>query len=99
MIEERDFARPAKTSLRCPKCGSRSLTLVESATWTTEWNVVDGAFDRAEGYSNPVSIDRLDAHCVKCAHNWKPRRAWQVDDVCVEIENSDEEEVARSPRG
>jgi DNA-directed RNA polymerase subunit RPC12/RpoP len=87
MIENKDFERPATTRLRCPKCRSGNMFLVESATWDTEWTVVDGNFDRADGISNPQSIDRLDASCRDCGHRWKPRGAWQIDDVCEEIED------------
>lgn len=69
------------TKLRCPKCGSRDLFLVESGTWTTEWTVTAGKFDRKKGYHNPEGIDRLDAKCRDCDHTWKPRGTLQIDDV------------------
>lgn len=91
MIETKDFERPAVTRLRCPSCRSGNLFLVESASWNTEWKVIDGKFDRSDGISNPQSIDRLDASCRDCDHHWKPRGAWQIDDVCEEIEDGDKD--------
>lgn len=78
--------RPATTHIRCPKCRSQDLAFIERSTWTTCWEVVDGKFDRAEGYHNPESIDRIDTSCNKCGHHWKPRKAWQIDDVCKEAD-------------
>ena len=76
--------RPATVKVACPKCQSGNLTIVESATWLTEWDVNGGRFDRGEGYANPASIDRVDVRCKDCGHGWKPRKAWQVDDICEE---------------
>lgn len=85
------FERPATTHIRCPKCRSKDINLVETSSWTTEWAVTDGKFDRAAGYHEPMSVDRLDAKCHKCEYTWKPRGAWQIDDVCIEIEEDEEE--------
>jgi len=73
--------RIVSTRLRCPKCKSANLDLVESGTWTTSWEVNAGKFDRDEGYHTPGSIDRLDANCLACRHQWKPRGAFQIDHV------------------
>jgi len=76
--------RPATTKLRCPKCKSSDLALVETGTWSSEWIVKDGRLDRADGNHEPESVDRLDAKCSKCGYLWKPRGAHQIDDVVTE---------------
>lgn len=73
--------KPATTKVRCPKCKSKSLFFVESGTWSSEFTVVDGVFDRSDGQHEPDSIDRLDARCAKCRHLWKPRGANSINDV------------------
>ena len=69
------------TKLRCPRCKSPDLLLVETGSWSSQWTVKDGSFDRKEGFHDPESVDRIDAHCRRCEHRWKPRGAFQIDDV------------------
>lgn len=78
------FERPATTHIRCPKCRSNNLLFIESGTWTGTWEVRDGKLDRDQGFHHPESVDRIDVKCVECDHSWKPRGAWQVDDICKE---------------
>lgn len=78
------MSRPATTKVRCPDCGSRNLSIIETGEWTTEWSVRDGKLDRSEGYHNPESIDRVDCRCSDCGRRWKPRKAWQIDDIVQE---------------
>lgn len=75
--------KPATTKLRCPKCGSRNLYLTEVGTWTSQFLVTDGNFDREQGEHEPESVDRLEARCraVPCLHLWKVRGASQIDDA------------------
>jgi hypothetical protein len=82
------FERPATTHLRCPDCKSDNLFLIETGTWTMSWEVAGGAFDRSEGYFNSESVDRIEAECRDCKRHWKPRKAWQIDDVCKETAES-----------
>lgn len=93
------FDRPATTHIRCPRCRSNNLMFVESGTWTTSWEVSNGRFDRSEGYHNPESVDRLDAKCRDCHHGWKPRKAWQIDDVCKEEESDFDDGSTAGPEG
>lgn len=73
-----------KTNVRCPKCGSRDLSLFEVGTWTSEFVVKGGEFDRSDGNHEPGSVDRLEAKCSKCEHHWKIRGAGQIDHaVCT----------------
>ncbi|MDW9650838.1 hypothetical protein GOB33_22400 [Sinorhizobium meliloti] len=80
------MTRPATTHIRCPKCRSRNLVFIETSTWETTWDVTEGKFDLDDRLGNPSHIERIEAECRECKHGWKPRNAWQVDDVCTEIE-------------
>lgn len=77
--------KPATTKVRCPKCKSADLALVEIGTWTSLFRVRDGRLDRDEGEHEPESVDRLEGKCVKCGHIWKVRGASQIDDA-VDLE-------------
>lgn len=73
--------RIVSTKIRCPKCKSPDLLLYEVGTWTSEFKVDDGKFDRNEGIHEPGSVDRLEATCRGCEHHWKVRGAQQIDDA------------------
>lgn len=70
-----------ETKVRCPKCKSKDLILVEVGTWSSEFKVTCGKFDRQEGFHEPGSVDRLEATCSSCKHQWKVRGAGQIDDA------------------
>jgi len=70
-----------KTKVSCPKCKSKDLLLYEIGTWTSEFKVNGGKFDRGEGFHEPGSVDRLEAKCSNCLHHWKVRAASQIDDA------------------
>lgn len=74
-------ARPAKTSLRCPKCRSRTLVLseVSEAIYTVEVN--GGLLDLRSGFTEQGEITRYFAQCQTCAHCWKPRAAQPFEEV------------------
>jgi phage FluMu protein Com len=76
------------TKVRCPKCKSSDLLLREIGTWTSQFVVTDGRFDRKAGQHEPESIDRLEAKCRRCAHTWKVRDAFQIDHAVVENKHS-----------
>lgn len=76
--------RPATTKVRCPKCQSADLSLIETGTWTSLFRVRDGKLDRSDGSHEPSSVDRLEGHCVRCGHRWKVRGATQIDHAVVE---------------
>jgi hypothetical protein len=78
------MTRMVKTKLRCPRCKCSDLYLIETGTWTSQWKVIDGRFDREEGSHEPDSVDRLDAKCRSCGWIWKPRGAFQIDHVISE---------------
>lgn len=73
----------ARTRLRCPRCRSRDLLLMEIGTWWTAFQVKNGSFDR-KGYHEPGEIFRLVAECTGCGHEWKVRGAIQITDICEE---------------
>lgn len=78
-----DF-RPAVTLLRCPKCKSRDLEIVETTEGLLCFRVVNGLLNRGAGMVESGGIVGLNANCLKCRHHWKPRKAHQIDDVASE---------------
>jgi DNA-directed RNA polymerase subunit RPC12/RpoP len=76
--------RPATTHVRCPKCRSRDLVLVETGEWASTWTVRGGRLDRAAGFHEPACILRIDAQCTRCQHFWKLRGGIQITDFCKE---------------
>lgn len=70
-----------KTNVHCPKCRSQNLLLFEVGTWTSEFKVTAGEFDRAEGFHEPGPVNRLEARCSVCLHYWKIRGADSIDDA------------------
>lgn len=77
--------RPATTSIRCPKCRSKTFCFVEINECSTSFFVQNGQLDRNEGYHEPGQYTRLEAQCG-CGHAWKVRGAIQITDAVVELE-------------
>jgi phage FluMu protein Com len=75
--------RPATTRLRCPRCKSRTFTLIETCEHFTSFYVVDGKLDRQEGFHDVDGYTRLEADCP-CGHRWKVRNAIQINDAVTE---------------
>lgn len=74
--------RIVKSKLKCPKCKGNSLVLTE--IWTShliEWTQTNGMFDRNDGVLNEGEPKEVEARCKTCAHNWKVRKAKQIDDI------------------
>jgi hypothetical protein len=71
------------TKLRCPKCRSNDLQLVEHGWWTSAWSVTNGRAVRKEGYHEPGGIEFVRAECLACRHDWRVRKAIQITDVLV----------------
>jgi len=80
-----DF-RPAITKCRCPKCRSGNLLLVERVTAYTEWTVINGKLNRAEGIHEPTGADGVDGKCRDCGHSWRIRNAIQITCVAIELD-------------
>lgn len=71
-----------KTTVKCPKCKSNSLTVVE--VWngaTITWEQSNGQIDRAYGNLEPGDPCKVEARCKKCEHKWTVRAATQISDV------------------
>ena len=77
--------RPATTHIRCPKCRSKDLQLTEIGDVSLTWNVIGGAFDRAEGYREYGGLHSVVGECSKCDHRWRIKKAVQITDVCKEV--------------
>lgn len=95
MLTEKDFPeafngqfRPALTKSRCPRCGSKTLTITESIEAFTEFQVIDGRLNRDGGIHEFGGwIGRLVGRCGKCDHTWSFRRgATQIEDVVTELD-------------
>lgn len=73
-----------KSKLRCRKCKSINLRLVE--VWTDHtivWHQVNGQFDRNDGNLDMGNPAWVEAHC-DCGHTWKPKNCNQIDYVVKE---------------
>lgn len=71
-----------KSKLKCPKCKSINLTLVE--VWHGHeivWEQLNGEFDRNEGILEPGDPYKVEASCHKCLHHWTARGILQIDDI------------------
>lgn len=71
----------AQSKVRCPKCKSKTLYLIE--VWeghTIQWEVENGKFDRDDGSLNPGDPYKVQAKCI-CGHAWTIRMALQIDDI------------------
>lgn len=79
------MTRTATTKIRCPRCRSADIVLVEEGRWTSSFIIVGGVLDRSEGHHEPTSIDRVFGNCSKCGHHWRLRNAVQITDVVEEV--------------
>lgn len=71
-----------KTTVKCPKCKSIDLELVE--VWngaTVSWQQTNGQIDRAYGNLEPGDPCKVEGRCKKCQHEWTVRGASQISDV------------------
>lgn len=70
-----------ETKVKCPKCKSVDLYLIE--VWkghTIEFNQEGKMLDR-NGNVNPGDPYKVDGHCKKCNHRWTIRNAIQISDI------------------
>jgi len=71
-----------KSKLKCPKCKSTDLMVLES--WKNhdiQWEQVNGEFDKNDGILEPGNPYRVEAKCSKCKHAWTVRKAKQINDI------------------
>lgn len=71
-----------ESKIKCPKCKSDHLFLVE--IWTDHgitWEQIGGKFDRNDGILDPGSPAWVEGECKKCGHRWKVKNAPQIDYV------------------
>lgn len=67
------------TRCKCPRCGSRSIYLIEEGIWISSYQVDDGVLDR-EGFFEPGEIYKVRGDCRRCRHSWTIRGAVQITD-------------------
>jgi hypothetical protein len=75
---------------QCPRCGSRTLTIIESSIAMTDFEQTDGVIG-TEGFHHHGCIFRVDCRCHGCGHKWKPRGAIQITDFDSRPETSGKE--------
>lgn len=71
-----------ESKLKCPKCKSQNQVLQE--IWKNhwiEWEVINGKFDRQDGYLEMGDPYKVVARCKDCKHVWTTRGALQIDDI------------------
>jgi len=67
------------SKVKCPKCGSRNLTLLE--LWKNHdisWEQIGGKFDMKDGVLEMGDPYKMEAECSKCKHHWTIRGALQI---------------------
>lgn len=77
-----NYERVVKSKIKCPKCKSLDLILIE--IWighSIEWVQENGEFDRNDGNMEAGFIDHVDSKCIKCSHSWRIRKAKSIDDI------------------
>lgn len=77
---------PATTNRRCPKCGSRNLTLTEQIEAFTSWEVRDGRLNRQGGIHEFGGAVGLWGECSECEHHWRVKGAIQIVDVATDLD-------------
>jgi predicted Zn-ribbon and HTH transcriptional regulator len=71
-----------ETTVRCPKCKSSNLRLIE--LWKDHgifWQQLGGKIDRNKGYIESGDPYKIQAECYKCEHVWTVRGATQITNV------------------
>lgn len=74
-------AEIVESKVKCPKCKSVNLTLIE--LWrnnSIEWEQTDGKFNRRDGNIEPGDPYKVEAKC-ECGHRWSIRGALQIGDI------------------
>ena len=71
------------SNVKCPKCGSTTLTINEVTEVVGSYYQVDGVLEHT-GYFEPGNITGISCVCGKCHHNWIPRNRCQLTN-CEEI--------------
>jgi phage FluMu protein Com len=72
----------AETNVRCPKCKSANLSLLE--LWkdhSITWEQLDGKINLNEGCLEPGYAYKVQGKCYKCKHAWTVRTANQITSV------------------
>lgn len=94
-MQESDFPRaynndfrPAVTKLRCPKCRSNNLRLIEFVEASTVFEVVNGKLNREAGFHELGGfIGPMVGNCNECSHDWKLRgRMSNIEMVVTELD-------------
>ena len=62
--------------IRCPKCHSVHIYLIESINSGSEWSPGDES-----GYHFAGEHYRVDGRCLSCKHSWKLRGYIQMDET------------------
>ena len=72
--------------VKCPKCGSKTLDLIEIWQNTITWRATDGWLDRQSGAMGDGFPQKVEGRCGLCNHGWTVRSASQIDDTLEEDE-------------
>lgn len=75
-----------KILIKCPKCRSKSITLVELYECGVYVYAPDGILKEPHIMNlEPGDIIGLNAKCMECGHIWKVRKASQWPDLFIDI--------------
>lgn len=80
--------KPALTKLRCPKCRSNTISLIEFVEASTAFEVVNGKLNREAGIHELGGfIGPMVGECRGCNHRWKLRgRVSNIEMVVTELD-------------
>lgn len=56
------------TDIRCPKCGCRSLKMIEANTTYYTYAVIDGYVKKLQRQNKTY----ISLWCIDCQHKWRP---------------------------
>lgn len=73
-----------KTKVKCPKCKSTNLYLVEEGTWGTSHYQENGVIQPDSHNNEPGDYYKLTGECVECNHKWTIKNASNVLSVIIQ---------------
>lgn len=66
-------------NVKCPKCGSHRVWLVEVIEAASEHLIIDGVWDQSYDNNEYGNAIRVDLRCDECGHAWTGRKGVTLD--------------------
>lgn len=75
-----------KILIKCPKCGGKSIELIELYECGVYVYALNGILVEPHVMNlEPGDIIGLNARCMECGHTWKVRKSSQWPDLFIDI--------------